>query len=82
MIKGEKYFKYKLYAYFRKYSSPEESFTDHANFFLKNKRYSAAIAVGSDPIKFTHELVRAKYATGVNYLKLMLQVIQIIQRYF
>ena len=33
---GQKYFKYVVKDYFRKYETPEQCFTDHTNFFFKN----------------------------------------------
>jgi flagellar protein FlgJ len=81
MIKGIKFFKYKLYAYFRKYETPEESFTDHAEFLIKNRRYFKAMLVAADPYKFTDELVKAGYATGQGYKNLMYSLIKTIQRY-
>ena len=38
-------FKYEVKDWFMKYESPEESFTDHANFFFRNKRYAKALLV-------------------------------------
>lgn len=67
LIKGEKFFKYTIKDYFRKYDTPEESFTDHANFFIKNKRYAKALLVKSDPYKFIDEIALAGYATDPNY---------------
>lgn len=64
---GQKWFKYKIKDYFRKYNTPEESFTDHANFFVRNKRYAAALAVKSDPYKFIDEISKAGYATDPQY---------------
>src|SRR5690606_10598431 len=49
---GHKWFKYKVKDYFRKFDTPEESFTHHAQFFLKNKRYAKALAVKSDTYAF------------------------------
>lgn len=68
---GQKYFKYKVKDYFRKYNSPEESFTDHAKFFLENKRYSTALSVKSDPYKFIDEVAKAGYATAPDYAKIL-----------
>ena len=53
--------------WFRKYVSPEECFTDHAQFFFKNKRYAKALLVRSDPYKFAEEVAKAGYATATNY---------------
>ncbi|NVO18568.1 MAG: glucosaminidase domain-containing protein [Bacteroidetes bacterium] len=64
---GQKYFKYIVKDYFRKYDSPEECFTDHTKFFFDNARYAAALAVKSDPYKFIDEIAKAGYATDPNY---------------
>lgn len=64
---GVKMFKHKGKDYFRKYASPEESFNDHAQFFLKNKRYAAALQVKSDYNRFFEEIAKAGYATDPNY---------------
>lgn len=64
---GIKMFKHRGKDYFRKYNSPEESFNDHAQFFLKNKRYAKALTVKSDYNKFFEEIAKAGYATDPNY---------------
>ena len=64
---GRKLFKYKVKDYFRKYNSPEECFNDHAQFFLKNKRYTKALLVKNDPLKFIDEVAKAGYATAPDY---------------
>jgi len=69
-------YKYICRDWFRKYKSPEESFTDHANFLAKNPRYAKALAVKSDPILFVEELARAGYATAPGYADLLKQMIQ------
>lgn len=78
---GQKYFKYKVKDYFRKYGSPEESFTDHAKFFLSNPRYAKALQVKSDPYKFIDEIAMAGYATAPNYADTLKQVIDSIKKY-
>lgn len=60
-------YKYLVKDYFRKYNTPEESFLDHAKFFLQNKRYSKALLVKGDAMKFIEEVARAGYATDINY---------------
>lgn len=67
LIKGSKLFKYRIKDYFRKYDTPTECFTDHANFLLKNKRYANAIVVRSDPFRFIDAIAAAGYATDPNY---------------
>lgn len=79
-IKGEKFFKYTIQDYFRKYDSPAESFADHADFFNKNSRYKEALLVKNDPIKFADEIAKAGYATGPNYANTLKSVIHMIQQ--
>ncbi|WP_116790144.1 glycoside hydrolase family 73 protein [Flavobacterium psychrotrophum] len=64
---GVKMFRYKVKDYFRKYDSPEECFTDHARFFLKNKRYTEALTVKHNPYLFIDAISKAGYATAPNY---------------
>ena len=73
-------FKYTVKDWFRKYDSPEESFTDHANLFLKNKRYAKALLVRSDPYKFAEEVAQAGYATEPTYAERLKGVIDTIKR--
>ena len=60
-------YKYEVKDWFRKYDTPEECFTDHTQFFFKNKRYAKALLVRSDPYKFAEEVAKAGYATATNY---------------
>jgi flagellar protein FlgJ len=53
-------------AYFRSYSSPEESFEDWANFLKKNPRYAAVLSA-SDTISAARELQKAGYSTSPTY---------------
>lgn len=73
-------FKYTVKDWFRKYDSPEESFTDHANFFFRNKRYSKALKVKSDPYKFAEEVANAGYATEPTYADRLKGVIRTIEK--
>ena len=66
--------------WFRKYDSPEESFTDHADFFFRNKRYAKALDVKNDPYKFAEEIARAGYATAPGYDKVLKSVIKTIEK--
>lgn len=77
-INGQKYFKYTVKDYFRKYDTPEECFTDHTNFFLKNERYAQALAVKSDPDKFADAIATAGYATAPGYAILLKKIISMI----
>ena len=76
---GQKYFKYVVKDYFRKYDTPEQSFTDHANFFFQNPRYKDALAVKSDPYQFIDELAKAGYATAPDYSTLLKSVAKSVE---
>lgn len=78
---GVKMFKYKVKDYFRKYKTPEESFTDHAQFFFKNKRYADALKVKSDPYAFIEAIAKAGYATAPDYATVLKSVVKSIQRH-
>jgi len=73
-------FDYVVKDWFRKYESPEESFTDHANFFIENKRYSNALKVKSDPNRFAEEIAKAGYATDPTYASTLKAVIKTVER--
>lgn len=78
VLNGQKYFKYKVKDYFRKYNTPEESFTDHARFLIANKRYAHALTVKSDPVLFIEAIAAAGYATAPNYADILKGVIKTI----
>jgi len=67
--------------WFRKYETPEESFTDHAKFFFDNPRYSSALKVKSNPYKFAEEIAKAGYATAPNYADSLKSIIKIVENY-
>lgn len=71
---------YEVKDWFRKYDSPEESFTDHANLFVNNKRYAKALLVRSDPYKFAEEVAKAGYATEPTYAERLKGVIRTIEK--
>jgi flagellar protein FlgJ len=77
---GQKYFKYVIKDYFRKYVSPEECFTDHANFFLRNPRYTKALTVRDNPYAFFVEIAKAGYATDPNYATLLGSIAKTIEK--
>ena len=70
---------YRVKDWFRKYDSPEECFTDHAQFFFKNKRYAKALEVKADPYKFAEEVAKAGYATAPNYADSLKKLIKKIE---
>jgi flagellar protein FlgJ len=80
LVKGEKFYKYLVKDYFRKYETPAESFRDHALFFNKNKRYAKALKVKTDPFLFAQEVAKAGYATAPDYATVLIGVIETIQR--
>lgn len=77
---GQKYFKYIVKDYFRKYNSPEECFTDHAKFFLKNPRYSKALEVKENPYLFFVEIAKAGYATAPDYAATLTTIAKRIEK--
>jgi flagellum-specific peptidoglycan hydrolase FlgJ len=79
-INGEKFFKYTIKDWFRKYNNPEECFSDHAEFFVKNKRYSEALKVKHDPELFFKEIAKAGYATDPNYAKNLISIAHSIEQ--
>ena len=72
-------YKYIVKDWFRKYDSPEESFTDHAKLFLTNKRYAKALQVKTDPYKFAEEVAKAGYATEPTYAERLKGVIRKVE---
>ena len=78
MLQSGKY-KYTVKDWFRKYDTPEECFTDHAQFFFRNKRYAKALEVKADPYKFAEEVAKAGYATAPNYADSLKKLIKKIE---
>lgn len=73
-------YRYVVKDWFVRYDSPEDCFIDHANFFLRNKRYAKALAVKHDPYKFAEEIAKAGYATAPNYAESLKKVITRIEK--
>lgn len=67
--------------WFRKYDTPEGSFTDHASFFFTYNRYNKALQVKYDPYKFAEEIAKAGYATAPNYADSLKAVIKTVEKY-
>lgn len=80
MLPNGKY-KYTIKDWFRKYETPEECFTDHAQFFFKNKRYAKALEVKADPYKFAQEVAKAGYATAPDYANSLKKIIKMLESY-
>lgn len=81
LIKGQKFFKYTGQDYFRKYDTPKDCFVDHANFFIKNKRYAKALLVKNNPYKFIDEIALAGYATDPNYASTLKSIVKKIANF-
>ena len=65
-------------AAFKAYFTLEQSIDDHARFFVRNRRYRAALAVGNDPRAFADAIQDAGYATDPNYAS---KLIALMDRY-
>lgn len=74
-------YSYKVKDWFRKYDTPEGSFTDHSQFFFNNKRYGKALEVRHDPYLFAEEIAKAGYATDPNYATSLKSVIRTIEKH-
>ena len=74
-------YKYEVKDWFRKYDTPEECFTDHAELFFRNKRYAKALLVKADPYKFAEEVAKAGYATATNYADSLKKIIKMLESY-
>ena len=72
---------YRVKDWFMKYITPEEGFTDHAQFFFRNKRYAKALEVKADPYKFAEEVAKAGYATATNYADSLKKIIKMLESY-
>lgn len=77
---SKRLWKYRIKDWFRKYNSPEESFTDHANLFVTRKRYSTAMKQ-KDPYKFAAEIHKAGYATDPDYTNKLHRLITMIKAF-
>lgn len=81
VMDGTKMFKYTVKDYFRKYATPEESFTDHASFFIHNPRYADALKVKTDAVEFLNAIAKAGYATAPNYAETLGSVVKTIEAF-
>jgi flagellum-specific peptidoglycan hydrolase FlgJ len=59
---------------FRKYNSPDESFLDHGQFFLRNSRYHGAFKYSDDPRAFAQAIADAGYATDPAYAPKLIRI--------
>lgn len=72
---------YSVLDWFRKYDTPEGSFTHHAHLFFQNKQYAKALEVRSDPYKFAEEVAKAGYATAPDYASSLKKIIKMLESY-
>ncbi len=73
-------YNYVVKDWFRKYDTPEGSFTDHACFFFTYNRYAKALEVKHDPNRFAEEIAKAGYATDPNYANTLKSIIKMIEK--
>jgi flagellum-specific peptidoglycan hydrolase FlgJ len=74
---GAKLWKYKIKDWFRKYATPEESFTDHAKLMITSRHYAPAMALKADPYKFA-SAIAPKYATDPDYASKLHKLMKMI----
>ena len=67
---------YKIKDYFRKYDSIDKGFKDHADFFVKNSRYSLAWSYRTSPELFLKLVADAGYATSPTYKQDLLSTLK------
>lgn len=79
-LKSGKY-EYIVRDWFRRYDSPEESFTDHARLLLENKRYQKALKEKENPYRFADAIAKAGYATHPYYAVTLKNVIRMIEKH-
>lgn len=81
VINNKKFFRYNGHAWFRKYDTPEESFIDHANLFVRAKVYAGAMSVKDDPDKFIDEMSKHYSTTPPEeYARLLKSIIKMIKK--
>jgi flagellum-specific peptidoglycan hydrolase FlgJ len=77
---GNNGFKYKVKDWFRKYETPEESFTAHSELIRDNKRYKAAMAVRHNTYAFLQAIADAGYATDPDYARVVISIAKKIEK--
>lgn len=75
----KKLYHYVVRDYFRKYNSPEESFTDHAKMLSTLGRYKPAMTVRHDPYLFATAIKACGYATDPDYAQKLHKLIDQIK---
>lgn len=67
-------YSYRVYSIFRAYASPLDSFIDHGNFLIQNKRYAPAFAT-TTPQDFALAVANAGYSTSPTYGSVLVDTI-------
>jgi len=80
VIDDQKWFKYKIKDYFRRYDSATDSFTDHGLFLKRNKRYKLAFEYVKMPRVFLKKVAEAGYATDPKYYDTLMSVYSRIEK--
>lgn len=73
---GATRYRWKVKDNFRAYDSATESFDDHGNFLVVNKRYKDAFKHTGDGIEFAKEIAKAGYATDPDYAQSLVSIIK------
>lgn len=73
--KGATKYKWKVKDNFRAYDSATDSFNDHGNFLVANKRYKKAFDYTNDSHQFIQEVAKAGYATDPNYASVLISIV-------
>lgn len=68
----------RIKAWFRRYQSPEASFTDHGRFLRDNRRYMNAFQF-TDPYIFATRIAAAGYATDPRYLEKVAKAMRMME---
>ena len=63
-------------AQFAAYDSFEQSILEHAQFFVRNRRYAEALRHTGDPDRFAREIHKAGYATAPNYADVLISLMR------
>ena len=76
---GKIKYKYDCKTYFESYATPFDSFIGYADFIRSNPRYTKALQA-TTPEQYLSEVARAGYATGFNYEKSVLEVLESVKK--
>jgi len=63
-------------ANFAAYDSFEQSIHEHAQFFVRNRRYAEALRHTGEPDRFAREIHKAGYATAPNYADVLISLMR------